>query len=101
PDVDRFFTWMGAFNGFVEPAKARTFTIGANHDPATNRLRVATFYSKLKNEIYYDPNTTAPGAFFAGVNSNIDKSHKYGLEVSDRWQMLESLSLSASYTYTR
>ena len=36
-----------------------------------------------------------------GENSNIDKSHKYGLEVSDRWQMLESLSLSASYTYTR
>jgi iron complex outermembrane recepter protein len=101
PDVDRFFTSMGTFNGFVEPAKARTFTIGANHDTATNRLRVATFYSKLKNEIYYDPNTTAPGAFFAGVNSNIDKSHKYGLEVSDRWQALESLSLSASYTYTR
>jgi iron complex outermembrane receptor protein len=93
PDVDRFFTFMGAFNGFIQPAKSRNFTVGVNHDTAKNRLRVATFYSKLKNEIYADPLTFS--------NTNIDKSHKYGLEVSDRWQVLESLSFNASYTYTR
>jgi iron complex outermembrane receptor protein len=93
PDVDRFFTYMGTFNGLIEPAKSKNFTIGANHDTTNNRLRVATFYSKLKNEIYFDP--------FVGENSNIDKSHKYGLEVSDRWQALANLSLYASYTYTQ
>lgn len=93
PDVDRFFTWTGDFNGFIEPAKVKSFSVGANHDTRTNRLRVATFYSKLKNEIYVDPTTFD--------NRNIDKSHKYGLEVSDRWQALDSLSLSIAYTYTR
>ena len=93
PDIDRFFTWAGAFNGFIEPAKSKNLTVGVNHDTATNRLRVATFYSKLKNEIYLDPLTWE--------NLNIDKSHKYGLEVSDRWQALENLSLTIAYTYTR
>lgn len=93
PDIDRFFTWMGTFNGLIEPAKSRNFTVGTNRDTSTNRLRVATFYGKLKNEIYYDP--------IIGENSNIDKSHKYGLEVSDRWQALASLNLYVSYTYTR
>ena len=93
PDIERFFTWMGTFNGFIEPAKSKNFTVGANHDTSTNRLRIATFYSKLKNEIYYDPGL--------GENSNVDKSHKYGLEISDRWQAFDKLSLFASYTYTR
>lgn len=94
PDVDRFFnTWLGTFNGFIEPAKVKTVTLGANHDTVSNRLRLATFYSKLKNEIYYDP--------MAGNNTNLDKSHKYGLEISDRWQVLDTLALSVAYTYTR
>src|SRR5690606_10288079 len=49
----------------------------------------------LKNEIYYDP------LFNFGTNTNIDKSHKYGLEVSERWQVLDTFSVSAAYTYTR
>lgn len=102
PDIDRFFDIStGVFNGFIEPAKVKTITVGVNDDTPRNRLRAAMFYSKLKNEIYYDPITMPPGAFFAGVNSNIDKSHKYGLELSDRWQAFDTLSLFASYTYTR
>ena len=102
PDIERFFIPpAGVFNGFINPAKSKNLTVGVNHDTSTNRLRVATFYSKLKNEIYFDPNTVPPGAFFAGVNSNIDKSHKYGFELSDRWQVFEKLALSIAYTYTR
>ena len=98
PDVDRFFSYdflagTYVFNQLIDPAKSKTLTVGVNHDTLTNRLRVATFYSKLTDEIYYDP--------FAFSNSNIDKSHKYGLEVSDRWQILDKLALSVAYTYTR
>ena len=93
PDIDRFFLFGGAFNGFIEPAKSKTFTVGVSQDSKRNRLRVATFYSKLKDEIYYDPLTWS--------NTNIDKSHKYGLEISERWQALDNLSLSVAYTYTR
>lgn len=93
PDIDRFFTFAGAFNGFIQPAKARTINIGVNHDTARNRLRAALFYSKLDNEIYLDP--------FTFNNTNIDKSHKSGLELQDRWQVRDSLSLALRYTYTR
>lgn len=95
PDIDRFFNWGGTFNGFIAPAKSKTFTVGVSQDSKRNRLRVAMFYSKLKNEIYYDP------LFNFGTNTNIDKSHKYGLEVSERWQVLDTFSVSAAYTYTR
>ncbi|MDE2599559.1 MAG: TonB-dependent receptor [Rhodocyclaceae bacterium] len=95
PDIDRFFDGLGGFNGFIQPATSRNFTVGVNRDTAKHRLRVATFYSKLKNEIYYDTQLNF------GTNTNIDKSHKYGLEISDRWQAFDNLSLYASYTYTR
>lgn len=52
PDVDRFFDY-GQFNRFIEPAKARTITLGLNHSAAHNRLKASLFYAKLKNEIYY------------------------------------------------
>lgn len=93
PDVDRFFTWSGSFNGFIQPARSRNLTVGVNHDTQANKLRVAAFYSKLKNEIYYDPSLSE--------NSNIDSSHKFGLEVSDRWMATSKLSFFAGYTYTR
>lgn len=95
PDIDRFFNWGGTFNGFIAPAKSKTLTLGMSQDSKRNRLRVAAFYSKLRNEIYYDP------LLNFGTNTNIDKSHKYGLEVSERWQVMDTLALSVAYTYTR
>lgn len=98
PDVDRFFTtdWMTGittFNGFIEPAKVRTLTVGANHQTERNRLKVSAFYAKLSNEIYLDP--------FSFTNTNIDKSHKYGLEVQDRVQITPRLSGHINYAWTR
>ena len=93
PDIDRFFTFAGAFNGFIQPAKARTLNVGVNHDTPRNRLRVALFHSKLDNEIYLDP--------VSNNNTNIDKSHKSGLELQNRWQVRDNLNLALSYTYTR
>ena len=93
PDIDRFFTLAGTFNGFIQPARSRTLNLGFNHDTAKNRLRATVFYSRLRDEIYVDSLTF--------TNTNIDKSHKYGLEVQDRWQVLDNLSLSVMYAYTR
>jgi iron complex outermembrane recepter protein len=93
PDIDRFFTLAGSFNGFIEPARSRTLNVGFNRDTPKNRLRAAAFYARLRNEIYVDP--------LSFVNTNIDKSHKYGLELQDRWQVRDDLSLSAMYSYTR
>ena len=96
PDIDRFFLY-GQFNRFIEPAKARTITLGLNHHTANNRLKASVFYAKLRNEIYY----YADPAWTNAKNTNIDKSHKYGLEVQDRYQITPRLSALVNYAWTR
>lgn len=103
PDIDRFFatdwsTGITSFNGFIEPAKVKTLTLGLNHVTATNRLKLAAFYARLRNEIYY---YNSGSWMLPSFNTNIDKSHKYGLELQDTWQLTPDLSAALNYTWTR
>lgn len=93
PDIDRFFDFGGTFNAFIAPAEVKTLTAGINHAEANNRIKLAVFRANLKNEIYLIP--------LVFTNTNIDQSHKYGLELQDNWRVRPDLSLSANYTYTR
>lgn len=93
PDIDRFFTWMGTFNDFIVPAKAKTLNIGINHVIDRNRLKITAFRSNLTDEIYFNAGT--------GANTNLDKSHKYGLEVQDYFKITDKLNTGLIYTYTR
>ncbi|MEZ0231251.1 MAG: TonB-dependent receptor [Methylophilaceae bacterium] len=93
PDIDRFFTFFGTFNDFIVPAKAKTLNVGFNHVMDRNRLKVTLFRSNLKNEIYYNAATF--------TNTNIDKSHKYGVELQDQFKITNNLNTSIIYTYTR
>lgn len=93
PDIDRLFTFLGTFNGFITPQKSRTLNLGVNHNVANNRFKFTLFRAELDNEIYFDP--------VSFINTNIDQSHKYGLEAQDQWQITERLSSSLIYTYTR
>lgn len=103
PDIDRFFNPINdpityeiigtEFNSFIKPAKSKTLNIGINHVTERNKLKVTSFYSKLKNEIYMVPATF--------VNTNIDKSHKYGLEVQDSFQVTPELLTRINYAWTR
>lgn len=96
PNIDYFFTpvFMGpsVFNGFIEPAKVKQTNIGINHTTVRNRFKATVFYADLQNEIYLNP-------FF--INTNIDDSHKYGLELQDHWRITDRLNASLIYTYTR
>lgn len=96
PDIDRFFGWGGTFNAFIAPAEVKTLTLGLNRIDSNNRLKLAIFRANLKNEIYYY--STGP---WSGMNTNIDKSHKYGFEVQDAWHMTHDLQASVNYAYTR
>jgi iron complex outermembrane receptor protein len=93
PDIDRLFGFGFGFNGFIEPAKTRTLNLGLNHISDKNRLKVTTFYTKLDDEIFLDVATF--------LNTNIDRSHKYGFEIQDYFQINEQLSTSLIYNYTR
>lgn len=93
PDIDRFFDYGGTFNGFITPAISRTLNLGLNHVTPVNRLKLTLFRSNLDHEIYYNPDTYA--------NTNLDKTHKYGLELQDSWRATDSLTANFNYTYTR
>ena len=101
PDVDRFYSAVydtnyqvvgQNFNGFVVPAQAATWTLGYNHQTNQNRFKASVFRADLKNEIYLEPVTYS--------NTNIDRSHKYGLEIQDRWSVRPGLMARINYTYT-
>jgi iron complex outermembrane recepter protein len=93
PDIDRFFNFGGTFNGFIAPAKAKTFNLGLNYVTNNNRLKLTAFRANLDKEIYFNSVTF--------TNTNIDQSHKYGLEIQDSFKLNDQLSTSLIYNYTR
>lgn len=96
PDIDRFFSG-GSFNAFIVPARSRTVNLGLNHDAGGNALKLTAFHISLDNEIYY----YSTGNWLTSYNTNIDKSHKYGLEVQDRYRFSDRLRGSLNYAWTR
>ena len=97
-DLDRMFSFFtGAFTGFVEPAEVDGYNAGYTLFTASNKFKATLFYSDLKNEIYYYADPT----WVSSRNTNIDKSHKYGVELYDKWQFASQWSLSVNYSYVR
>lgn len=93
PDIDRFFGFGFGFNPNIVPAKSKTINLGFNHVLPNNRLKVTAFHSDLENEIYLD--------FLTFNNTNIDSSHKYGVEIQDYFKFNDRLGASLIYNYTR
>ena len=103
PDVDRFFVGVypapsfvlsgRAFNGFIDPAKSNTLNIGLTHQMKQNNLSLTIYYSKVEDEIFYNPNSF--------VNENIDNSKKYGLELQNTLQLNDKLSTNLTYNYVK
>jgi len=93
PDVDRFFTFAGTFNGLIVPAEAKTLSVGLHRSAGRdNRFKLSLFRASLDNEIYYDP--------FTFNNTNIDKSHKQGVEAHQYWKATPDLSINVNYAWT-
>jgi iron complex outermembrane receptor protein len=102
PDIDRFFSFdfglfQQVFNAFIAPARSRTTTVGAHHTLPAGRLKLAAFHADLKNEIYFFDT----GSFLTSFNTNIDESHKYGVELQGDWQAAEAVTSGFNYAYTR
>ena len=101
PDVDRFFkttydeSWAAVgreFNGFINPAKAKTLNIGVQHFSKYYNVLATTFYSKLEDEIFLTSGF---------VNTNMDNSKKYGFEIQNKFQINSDLSLGLTYNFTK
>jgi len=99
PDIDRFFTtpWgqPTQFNGFIEPSKANNYTIGYNYITKQNKLKVSIYYTDLKDEIYLYKHG------YTYKNTNIDKSHKYGLDLYDKYIINKQFNVMLNYSYVQ
>ncbi|WP_373001173.1 TonB-dependent receptor plug domain-containing protein [Sulfurimonas sp.] len=101
PDIDRFFSG-GVFNDFIKPMESNNFNLGFNYITKTNKLKISTYYIDLKNEIYYykDPVSVWPAPSLS-VNTNIDKSHKYGLDIYDKFLINNEFNIVLNYNYVQ
>ena len=90
PLIDRFFTYNGGFNGFMSPSDSKTINIGLNYLTDKSKTKVTLYRSNIRNEMYYN----------GSANTNIDKSHKQGLELQNAFAVNPKLSTNISYAYT-
>ncbi|MDA3907875.1 MAG: TonB-dependent receptor [Sulfurimonas sp.] len=97
PDIDRFFS-SGVFNGFIDPAKVDTFSLGYNNISKNNKFKISAYYATLKNEIYYYKD---PAGISSAKNTNIDKSYKYGIDLYDKYIISPEFSLALNYNYVQ
>jgi len=99
PDIDRFYNSYNyvTYFGMINPMTSDTVTAGYTSVTATNKLKLSLYYAAIKNEIYYysDPDS---GTW---ANTNIDRSHKYGVDFYDKWLVTGQFALSLNYNYVQ
>ncbi len=96
--LDRLFKWnTGAFMGYVKPSQAHNYTLGYNNITPKNKFKISLFYIDLQDEIYYysDP------AWTNSRNTNIDKSHKYGLDIYNKWLISDEFNVALNYNFVK
>jgi len=96
--LDRMFSFFSnSFTGYVEPSQANNYSIGYSNIQASNKLKVSLFYADLENEIYYYADPT----YVNSKNTNIDKSHKYGLDIYEQYIFSKELNIALNYNYVQ
>ena len=103
PLIDRFF--ISAYpdpgqkwNGLVRPSKSRTLNIGFNHLTDNSKTKVTLYRSNVKDEMFLCKSNAASDC--TGENLNLDKSHKQGLELQNKYVFSPKWSTGLNYAYT-
>ena len=106
PLIDRFFvaaTWPATgqvFNGFVRPSKSRTFNVGLNHLTDSSKTKLTLYRSNIKDEMFLCKSNAASDCGAFGNNLNLDKSHKQGIELQNKYFISPKWSTDVNYAYT-
>lgn len=96
-NVDESYETSPAFTAqfqFLRPQINRATELGAEFRDTRGSARATLFNIDVTDEVHLDPFTTGIG------NTNLPPSRRRGVELEGRWNVMESLRLSASYTYT-
>ncbi|UCN00440.1 TonB-dependent receptor [Sulfurimonas sp. SWIR-19] len=97
PNIDRFFNYGGTFNQFIKPSKSNSYTLGYNKITTTNKLKLSIYYIGMNDEIYYYADPT----YVNSKNTNIDKSHKYGFDLYDKYLLSKKFNVIFNYNYVK
>ena len=96
--LDRLFSFFtGAFKGYVEPSQANNFNLGYSNIQNSNKFKITAYYIDLKNEIYYYADPT----YANSRNTNIDKSHKYGIDLYEKYLISKEFNIAFNYNYVQ
>ena len=93
PLIDRFFTYNGGFNGFMSPSTSKTVNVGLNYLTEKSKTKVTLYRSNVRNEMFYNSSTYN--------NTNLDESHKQGLELQNLFAVSPKWSTNVNYAYTK
>jgi iron complex outermembrane receptor protein len=93
PLIDRFFTYNGGFNGFMSPSTSKTVNVGLNYLTEKSKTKVTLYRSNVRNEMFYNSSTYN--------NTNLDESHKQGLELQNLFVVSPKWSTNVNYAYTK
>jgi len=86
------------FDGFIKPMTSKTLNVGLNYINANSKTKLTLFRSNLNNEIYlHKQNSISPNHL--GTNSNLDKSHKTGIEIDIKNIINPKITTSVNYSY--
>jgi len=103
PNIDTFFATTyppptyaptTSFNNFINPMKTENYTVGYNNFQDNNKFKISIYYIDLKDEIYLDQTV-------GFNNTNIDKSHKYGVDLFDKYLVNAQFNLAFNYNYIK
>jgi len=97
--LDRMFSYFGsnAYLGYVKPSQSDSFTLGYSNIQTNNKLKLSLYYVALNDEIYYYADPT----YVNSKNTNLDKSHKYGLDFYDKYLLNQNFNVTLNYNYVQ
>ncbi len=94
--LDRMFSFFtGTYTGYVKPAIADSYTLGYNYIGKQNKFKFSMYYIDLQDEIYYYSDPT----YVNSQNTNIDESHKYGLDLYEKYIFDNEWNFVFNYNY--
>jgi iron complex outermembrane receptor protein len=98
PLVDEFFSsntyGTGGLNTSLQPQTSKNLEIGGRYAFAPRTfLNINSFFVWTKNEIYFDPLTF--------VNSNYDKTERWGWELESQVPLTDSVAFFTNYTFIK
>ena len=76
----------------MSPSTSKTINVGLNYLTDKSKTKVSLYRSNIRNEMFYNSATYA--------NTNLDESHKQGLELQNTFVVNPKLSSNVNYAYT-